>query len=418
MTLGYLQTTVKTGRRRPFFVCMLGAACLLPGAGPALAQDWLKTPVTVAGGRIALGGDASVTYGTDDDGFFNYTTYDSSTLRRVRAGLSARVTAGSRVSFLAELRFETGSGVEPYAWYARVRPWPGRRLFVQAGRIPPVFGSYGRRAYPQDNPLIGDPLPYQYLTSIRYDAIPASADELLRMRGRGWLASYSVGERYPAPGMPVVSALRWDTGAQVQAGWRGIEAGVAWTIGSLGHPLGRLDHGRGQLSGRVAVTPAVGLILGLSAARGTFLSSEVIDVLPPGQPWPSPRQRALGTDLEFSRGHWLVRGEAIRNAWGIPALASPALDAPLGMTAAFIEARYRLRPGLYVASRLDRLAFAKVRGTAGTTTWDANVSRVEAGGGYSVTRHVMVKAAYQYDQRDGGRVHRKHLVAVQCLFWF
>ena len=36
------------------------------------------------------------------------------------------------------------------------------------------------------------PLGYQYLTSLRYDALPASADELLNMRGRGWLSSFSI----------------------------------------------------------------------------------------------------------------------------------------------------------------------------------------------------------------------------------
>lgn len=406
------------GRNGSAVLFWLGLASLAACAEPALAQDWLATPATLAGGRIVLAGDASVTFGSGDEGFFNYTNYESSTLRRIRAGLAARVVAGSRLSLLAELRAETGSHVEAYAWYARMQPWPDRSFVVQAGRIPPVFGSYGRRAYPQDNPLIGDPLAYQYLTSIRYDAVPASADELLRMRGRGWLASYSVGNPKPAPGLPVVSALRWDTGIQARVGWRAVEASAAWTIGSLSHPLVKPEHGTGQVSGRMAITPVVGLAIGVSAARGPYLSKEVLDARPAAGGGPSLRQRSLGTDLEFSRGHWLVRGEAIVNSWSVPALSAPRIEAPLGMTAAFIEGRYRLRPGFYLAGRLDRLAFEKISGSAGPVPWEAGVSRFELASGYSLTRHLMVKACYQYNQRDGGRIRRNHLAGAQWLFWF
>ena len=60
---------------------------------------------------------------------------------------------------------------------------------IQVGRVPPTFGAFARRTYASDNPLIGYPLAYQYLTSMRADALPANADELLRMRGRGWLCA-------------------------------------------------------------------------------------------------------------------------------------------------------------------------------------------------------------------------------------
>jgi hypothetical protein len=38
--------------------------------------------------------------------------------------------------------------------------------------------------------LIGYPLAYQYLTSLRADSLPLNANELIAMRGRGWLSSY------------------------------------------------------------------------------------------------------------------------------------------------------------------------------------------------------------------------------------
>src|SRR5204862_2525194 len=123
-----------------------------------------------------------------------------------------------KLSFLGELRAENFDHVSPFALYERVRPFATRRLDIQIGRIAPTFGAFTRRAYGNDNPLIGYPLAYQYLTSLRADAVPASPDELLRMRGRGWLSNFSIGNLAPDRGVPLANALRWDTGVQLHVG--------------------------------------------------------------------------------------------------------------------------------------------------------------------------------------------------------
>ena len=128
---------------------------------------------------------------------------------------------------LTELRSEDGERIVPYAMYARVRPWTRYNFDIQAGRIPPVFGTFARRSYSADNPLIGYPLAYQYLTSLRPNAIPATADDLLQMRARGWLANYPVGVTTAAPGVPLVSAYRWDTGVEAHAATEHFDAAVA-----------------------------------------------------------------------------------------------------------------------------------------------------------------------------------------------
>ena len=92
-------------------------------------------------------------------------------------------------------------------------------MTIDVGRIPPTFGAFGRHAYTTDNPVIGYPLAYQYLTSLRTDAVPAVADDLLRMRARGWRSSFPIGEQAPGPGVPLISGFRFDTGVQV--GWQG-----------------------------------------------------------------------------------------------------------------------------------------------------------------------------------------------------
>ena len=84
----------------------------------------------------------------------------------------------------------------------------------------------------------------------------------------------------------------------------------------------------------------------------------------------------------------------------------------------FVEARYKIAPGLHAAARFDHLSFSDVRGSRGPFTWDADVNRVEAGIGYSPWRRTLLKASYQYNWRDGGSERVKSLVAGQVVLWF
>src|SRR2546426_251072 len=106
---------------------------------------------------------------------------------------------------------------------------PSEPISFGDGRV--VVGGDVAVSVGRDNPLIGYPLAYQYLTSLRPDALPANADELLRMRARGWLSNFSIGNRTPDRGLPLISALRWDTGVQVTTGWRGLSLTGAVTNG-------------------------------------------------------------------------------------------------------------------------------------------------------------------------------------------
>jgi len=403
-------------RSRLRAAAFVAAACLGFGRG-ASAQHWPSEPVSLAGGKVLLAGEASATFGSQDPGWFTYTDYQTSAIRRARAGITVEVRASQRLAFLTEIRAETGSGATPYAWYVRLSPLANGLVDIQAGRIPPVFGTYARRSYPQDNPLIGDPLGYQYLTTARSDAVPANADELLRMRGRGWRVRYSVGDPAAEPGVPVIAAGRWDTGIEVRAGTHVLEASAAWTVGTLSYPLVRDDNHGGQFAGRVVWRPAPAFSIGASAARGAWVANAVLDAradIPAGR----YDQRAVGLDSEASWGRWLVRGELVLNAWTLPALDSPRVADPLKAVTGYLEVKVRLLPRLYMAARGDSLRFSNLAGSTVTNTWDANVSRVEVGAGYTVRRGLILKASIMNNHRDGGLVHDSLLGAVQALFWF
>src|SRR5207302_3186871 len=193
----------------------------------------------------------------------------------LRVDLAASVKAGSHFSILGELRSENVQSVRPYALYLRIRPWADRRVDIQVGRVPPTFGAFARRTYPNDNPLVGYPLAYQYLTSLRPDSLPATADDLLRRRGLGWLDRFTIGNQTFEHGVPLVSAFHWDTGVQMHAATENniVNGTVAVTAGTLSNPLFHDDNNGLQYAARMEFRPVAGLILGASGARGPFVSA-------------------------------------------------------------------------------------------------------------------------------------------------
>jgi hypothetical protein len=383
-------------------------------AAGAQAQGLPSEPITFGGGRVVIGGEFTATIGPEDPGFFNYTDYEYSALRNLRFGVVAEVRAHARVQFLTEIRMDRGDPFEPYGMYVRIKPWLSRRVAILIGRVPPTFGTFGRGAYANTNLLIGYPLAYQYLTSLRADALPGTTDELLRMRGRGWRVNYSVGDPYLGPGLPLVNGLHWDTGVQV----RGVSGIAEWTgsvtTGSLSRPRVRDDNGGRQIAGRVLVHLTPGLALGASGASGAFMSRTLQPVLTEGAHVDDATQRAFGIDAEYSRGRFIGRGETIWSRWLLP---EPFSGGPLQATSVMGEARYRLFPGIHVAARAEHLGFSRITGWV-RTPWEAPVKRFEVGAGWSVQRNVMLKTSWQRNLRAAGRVRRDSMGAAQIVYWF
>jgi hypothetical protein len=237
------------------------------------------------------------------------------------------------------------------------------------------------------------------------------------MRGRGWQPSFPIGATSTAPGIPLVSASRWDTGAS--AVWRHglLDVAAALTRGSPAIPV--VEDGNDGLmwSGRTAARLPVGLTLGLSGARGQWLSNSVLDLTPQGRATPSS-QSLVGADAEFGYGPWLLRGEWMRAVFETPIVLSPDHpDASLTAWSGFVEARYRPFPRWQVGARVERLAFGRLPGSS-AATWDADVDRIEAVAGFRVSRRIEVRGGWQHNWRDGGRIRDRGLPVLAILGWF
>ena len=397
--------------RFPALVLVLGGQLAAPAA--ASGQLLRDEPLRLFDGRVTVTADLTATAGArDDEAFFNYTDYERNALRTFRAALTAHWQPLAQLSALAEVRTDDFAGVEIAAAYLRVRPVRSVPLDIQVGRIPPVFGVFGRRAYQADRLLIGYPLAYQYLTSLRTDALPASPQDLLVMRGRGWQSSFPVGSTYAGPGLPVISAFRWDTG--VQAHWTNgtIEAAASLTQGTLGSPRVKDNNGGKQVAARLAVQPSAAVKIGGSVARGAWIDDAVpLDTA-------GADQTAVGADLEVAAGRWLLRSEMIWSRWDVPFLETPAEGRRVSALATWVEGRYRLSPRLYLAGRVDRLGFSTLTAAGVSRTWDAGVRRVEAGVGVTLDRNLVWRTVLQRNTRDGGRIARRTFVSSQLAWWF
>ena len=150
--------------------------------------------------------------------------------------------------------------------------------------VPPVFGSFARRRYALDNPLPSLPLAYQYLTTVREDALPANAEQLVAQRGRGWLVRYPIGNTAAGPGRPLVNAERWDTGVEARVGVRPLSFALAVTQGTLSHPELEDENGGKQVSARLAWTPVPAFVAGVSGASGDFVADAARAALPERAP--------------------------------------------------------------------------------------------------------------------------------------
>jgi hypothetical protein len=401
----------------------------------ASGREWLPSePLSVWRGRLVVSGDAAVTYGTHDKEYFDTLDYYHDAFSVMRLGLSASFRANDHLSVLGQVVDDIAlrgdalvkvdrQVVRLYALFVRVRPWTAHPFDVQAGRIPPVFGAFGRQGYGVSNPLIGLPLAYQYQTTLRGDALPGSSATLLNWRGRGWSLRYSpaIGATYFAPGMPIISSQQWDTG--VQAHWgtstSPVDVSASVTNGTLSYPqIEDNNHGK-QVSARVAFRPATGLVAGVSAARGEFLDHEVDELLPAGVRHDPYTQRAFGVDAEYSRGYWLFRSETIVSDWRVPQVGTePTLRNPLRAWASFAEATWRVAPRWYLAGRAEHMGFSRTETASHQLeTWDAPVTRVEVGAGYTIRRNVRAKIVYQQNWRDA-RIRHEGIAGAQLLYWF
>lgn len=365
--------------------------------------------------RWSLSGDLDWSISNAEDSSLNLTYYGNDVTRLLRVALFFDFHVSERAIVYLNVTSENAASPQLYGAFLRLAPWGGGdKLWVQAGRIPPAFGSFPERGYPIANPLVGYPLMYHHRTTLRPDQLPSNEADLLGQRGHGRAASFQgPGNPFARQGMPMVSLFRWDTGGVAFGKLGPVDYVGGITNGTLSHPEVEDSNEGKQLLGRARLRFSPAWRLGVSAARGPYLDRVVLsgESRLPGGDLEDLHQTVAGMDARFARGHLIVDTEAAWSAWDVPTLGTR-----LDSFSAYLESRYRVSPGLHVAGRLDRIDFSEI-GDAGKP-WDYPLSRVEVGAGYSWEPDIVVKLSMQWNRFEGAPELDEDIVALQIAVRF
>ncbi|HZI93047.1 MAG TPA: hypothetical protein VFE84_02285 [Patescibacteria group bacterium] len=354
---------------------------------PALALGLLAClafrPAFGAGDRVLFQGLADAEawdtgtqsyYLTRNDG-------ETATQRRLRLWTAAQITSNLQGFLLGRIEggdansYLAGEGTVTnldQAWL-RYAFTSKPRFVLQAGKMAGPIGSFNRRYLSSQNPLIGNPATYD-LT-------------------------------YPYAVQLTGSAGRAD-----------------FTIAVMDQPVARQIYlpepdssARPALS--AGITPFTGFRIGAYATRGPYLARQVEPFLPAGRGWRDYEQNVVGLDLQFSRGHFELNCEATKSLFEVPGQHDDS-----GIVY-YIEPKYTWSPRWFTALRIERNQNTSVwlPYMAGWYVTDEDAWDVEAGVGFRIDPHTLMKASYRVD-RSAEDPAEPHLVdraiALQLSYGF
>ncbi len=208
----------------------------------------------------------------------------------------------------------------------------------------------------------------------------------------------------------------YDLGAMISGSFGNLDYAFALSSGTVSATSYGSQNSNSDLGKlfRLAVTPMTGLTIGASYSWGAYLE----------EPDPSPprtvdvntyQQHSAEIDVEFSRGHLVVNGQAVYTTWSVPL---ESRDENLSLFGYYLDVKYTLLPGLYVALRSSGLRFADALLEGINQPWDYNVTEWEGALGYFIDRDVLLKLVRGETRTFGGSNPKDNFTALQLAVAF
>jgi hypothetical protein len=267
-------------------------------------------------------------------------------------------------------------------------------LSVHLGLIPTTVGTYTERAYSDKNPLVGIPLVHNHHSALLADRAQRTVSDL-----RETAIDRS---RF---GLPIIYDNCWNVGAEVYGSRGRFDYSVALLSGSLTKPTTTQVKDVPQVTTHLSWYQNAGFVVGVSGFLGPYLYDGLasLDVSDPAGGGPSAYADPLdylnggaGYDAYWSSRYWEFRSESFYAFWEHPSL--PTLSAASG----YLEGKYKITPGWYLAGRAGYFHPFEVTDENGDSQrWDYRVHRFEYGIGYRPTRRVTMKLVAQHNRFDG-----------------
>jgi hypothetical protein len=329
----------------------------------------------------------------------NVLNYGENPFHTTRIRLFADAPIQEHVHVFTEFTYDDGiSLARLFGGFVRLSDPKGRDIHLEAGKIPLHIGAFPNRSYAPKNALIGAPLLYQYHTDLRDDQVPVRGDDLVANRGRGYYTSYLTpgltGLGYTGGRtMTLFYENCWDFGAAVLGTVAPLEFAAGVTNGTAGDPVMSDNNDGKQVLARLGFVPAPWIRAGVSGARGPYLGAGLNDDVPAGHSVDEYMQELVAGDLELSYSHGVLYSEYAYNRFQSPYVGN------LDSRAWYVEGKWTVIPGWYVAGRFDRMTFSDVPLVAGgVTSWDANVWKREIGIGFKPSTRLIAKLVHQQSQ--------------------
>lgn len=283
-------------------------------------------------------------------------------------------------------------------------------LNFSAGKILTPFGTYTRRQLSPDNPVIGTPLFFYYLTNVSpsFGYLDSATLPIAQASYGGRLSAIYYGGYYT--GVEAFGSIADDF--------------FFYDLALMNAPLSSANSGVNLddqlgLHGRVSIHPAIWGTVGVSYATGSFLESGPLNASLGSIG--SYGQHTVGVDLNLNYLYYELNAEYIINEFRSPYIVYNTSPPPfyvsglvgqkLNLSSKEILIDLKIDapfyPGLYLAGRYNAVTFATITDPHTTSStfgsaipWDHDVQRFEVALGYKVARGVLIKLGYQWTKVD------------------
>ena len=372
------------------------AACAQDGIILGPADGTFQIDIRPSIEAILWSGDtpAPALLGYDDDAFF-----------APRFSLDVDAAAGEHLTFHSTTRWDRGfdAGSAPDGElrideaFLRWRVFDDQRLNFQLGKYASFFGSWSGQHDFFDDPFLLAPLPYSQLIGVSPTSPgsplntggPGGGSVPLSLKSKDQWASMIWGAGYGIGGGAFGSTEHFDYALEVKNSALSSHPD-AWQEINFSHPT---------VTARVGYRPDATWAFGLSASRGSWPEVNAV-----GVDRDDLVQNSLGLDLRWARHDWIVSGEVVLTEF------ETARSGDLQAASWFVQARYKVSPGVWLAARIGQMLANEAVGPGGAAfAWQSDVWRAELGGGWRIRPNVLLKAGYTFTHTEDDPVAGEHL---------
>ncbi|MCO4783316.1 MAG: hypothetical protein KC646_13400 [Candidatus Cloacimonetes bacterium] len=347
--------------------------------------------------EIHLSGAYSFLYNNGDSGRQNYVTggrngdsYNGFHVNKMEFYVEGSLD--DNVTWFSEFDWNGSDSPNLSLAYLRFNKAFGKNLVIDAGKILNPLGLFLQRKSAHQNLLFGDPLLYDYHTTLRTDGVVANGAQIAGLAGLGGSFNNYANAVTNKQGLTLVDR-DYPTGVMAYSRKDNVDYYLAFTNGAVSQAEPDDSNSSTNVLLKMAYVGSKNARLGFNYSTGAYLDSNV--VVPAGRTSNDYRQTLYGFDFQYERQRWNVMAE-----WMVSSFETPNIASDLDSYGYYLEGQYFWNESFYGAVRFGGINFENIDTPLGKMSWDSNVNRTELGIGYYVNEQVLSKFYIQLNETD------------------